>query len=301
MQPLLKLPNYKITKLQNRQGGYILITLMLFFTVLAIAALAVLPDVVHQAKRDREDEMIHRELQYSRAVRRFFKKFGRYPTRVEDLENSNNIRFLRKRYKDPVTNKDFKFLRMGDPALIQAGFGQNMGPGAGLMPGQGGMIPQNLGGNAGGRVPGPGGQNLPQLGGGVIPAPNAGQQNQLGGDASGEAAEEKSDSSPFSNNGPGGAGQVFGGGPILGVVSTSRATTIREFCKKNRHSEWLFVYDPASDRTGMLNGPFCPKQFGGLGGNAGESGQGSPIPSPQSGPQPSPQQLPDPRSMPPDE
>lgn len=300
-----KLPNYKITKLRNSERGYILITLMLFFTVLAIAALAVLPDVVHQAQRDREDEMIHRELQYSRAVRRYFKKFGRYPTRLEDLENTNNIRFLRKRYKDPINNKEFKLLRMGDPALVQAGFGQNMGQGLGMMAGQqGGMNAQNFGGANAGAGRRAGGQNLPQMGMGGVPMPNAGLQNPPGGDApnaegSGDEKSDSSSSTPAS--GPGLGSQVFGGGPILGVVSTSKGKTIREFCKKNRHSDWLFVYDPASDRTGMLNGPFCPLQFGGLSGESGVNAPSSPIPGPQGGPQQSPQQLPDPRSMPPDE
>ena len=77
------------------QRGYILLTLMLFFTLLAITAVAIAPDVIFQLRRDREEELIHRGVQYSRATRRYFKKFGRYPTRIEDLENTNNIRFLR--------------------------------------------------------------------------------------------------------------------------------------------------------------------------------------------------------------
>jgi type II secretory pathway pseudopilin PulG len=76
----------------SRQRGYILLTLMLFVAFLGIAALAILPTVAFQARRDREEEMIHRGVQYSRAVRRYYKKFGRYPTRIEDLENTNNQR-----------------------------------------------------------------------------------------------------------------------------------------------------------------------------------------------------------------
>ena len=47
---------------------------------------------------------------------------------------------------------------------------------------------------------------------------------------------------------------MFGGGPILGVASTSKAKTIREFNKKNHYNEWLFIYDPNSDRGGLLKG-----------------------------------------------
>jgi len=39
------------------------------------------------------------------------------PTRIEELENTNNIRFLRKRYKDPITGKDFKLLHVGEVQL----------------------------------------------------------------------------------------------------------------------------------------------------------------------------------------
>ena len=61
--------------------------------------------------------MIHRGTQYSRAIRRYVKKTGRYPSRLEELENTNNIRFLRKRYKDPITGKDFKLLHVGEVQL----------------------------------------------------------------------------------------------------------------------------------------------------------------------------------------
>src|SRR5438477_679736 len=126
---------------RQSEAGYILIMLMLFVTLLAIAAAALAPTITFQVKRDREEEMIHRGVQYSRAIRRYVKKFGRYPTRVEDLENTNNIRFLRRRYKDPITGKDFKLLHVGEVQLM---------PGSGLagaipataMPGALGQQPQ---------------------------------------------------------------------------------------------------------------------------------------------------------------
>ena len=87
------------------QQGYVLLTLLLI----------VAPDdhcrgrdrAFHyfEIKRDREEEMIHRGVQYSRAIRAYYKKFGRYPTKIEDLENTNNLRFLRKRYKDPLNGQ----------------------------------------------------------------------------------------------------------------------------------------------------------------------------------------------------
>ena len=133
-------------KSHNQQSGYILITLMLTLALAALALLAILPSMTQQIKRDQEQEMCNRATQYMRAIQHFYKKFGRYPTRIEELENSNNLRFLRKRYKDPLAHdqqgkdKDFKLLHMQDitaangPALGGLMGGQQ--PGLGQIPGQ---------------------------------------------------------------------------------------------------------------------------------------------------------------------
>src|SRR6185437_4721611 len=40
------------------------------------------------------------------------------------------------------------------------------------------------------------------------------------------------------------SGQVFGGGPIMGVASSSKDKTIRKFNNKEHYNEWLFVMIP---------------------------------------------------------
>ena len=261
-----KLRNYKITKLRNRSRGYILITMMLFMSLLAMAALAVLPDIALQIKRDREEELIHRGLGYSRGIRRFYKKFGRYPTKIEDLENTNQLRFIRKRYKDPLTDQDFKILRLGDPALASLMTGQVQGLG--------------LQGQIGGQGALGGVQSRGGLGSNSTLA--IGQQTQMTNtDATNVAAAGNSGSSASSSSSSGDTSsstqQVFGGGPMLGVVSTNKGKTIREFCSKSHYKDWLFIYDPTSDRGAALNSPWCP----GLG------IQGlNPIPAPAGSPSP---------------
>jgi len=82
---------------------------------MVITALAVAPAFIQQAKRDREEEMIHRGTEYARAIKKYYKKFGRYPANLEQLDNTNQIRFLRQRYKDPLTkNGKWKLLNYGD-------------------------------------------------------------------------------------------------------------------------------------------------------------------------------------------
>src|SRR5215472_4453321 len=94
---------------RQREGGYLLLAILLMMAFMVITATYVTaPRLVQQIKRDREEEMIHRGTEYARAIRKFYKKFGRYPGNLEQLDNTNQIRFLRKRYKDPLA-KDGKW------------------------------------------------------------------------------------------------------------------------------------------------------------------------------------------------
>ena len=92
---------------RQRDGGYLLLAILLMMALMIIAATIVAPRVVQQIKRDREEEMIHRGTEYARAIKKYYKKFGSYPSTLEQLDTTNQIRFLRKRYKDPLT-KDGK-------------------------------------------------------------------------------------------------------------------------------------------------------------------------------------------------
>src|ERR1700732_3556060 len=112
---MLRLGNFVVDHMRRSrvrpvraEEGYILLSLLLIVALLVVAAAAVLPSISFEIKRDREQELIHRGVQYSRAIRSYYKKFGRYPTKIEDLENTNNLRYLRKRYKDPMNCKNSK-------------------------------------------------------------------------------------------------------------------------------------------------------------------------------------------------
>jgi type II secretory pathway pseudopilin PulG len=272
------------------ERGYILITLILFVALIAVAAMVLAPAIAFQVKRDREEELIHRGVQYSRAMKHFVKKFGRYPTRIEELENTNQVRFLRRRYKDPITGKDFKILHMGD---VQMAFGAGI---AGALPANG------LGPGAPGVAGGPGGQagiapgamNTVAMAGGLAaaglnpgnsaPAPGVGPTTASSGAAAQNSDEATGDDEDAAPNqpvshpaaGPGAPGafgtvgqgspapgaQVFGGGPIVGVASTSKEKSIRVFNKKDHYYQWQFIYDPTSDRGGLLNTPAQPSLQG---------------------------------------
>jgi type II secretory pathway pseudopilin PulG len=251
-----------------------LLILLLAVALLVIAAGVMAPIVAFQVKRDREEELIHRGVQYSRAMKHFVKKFGRYPTRIEELENTNQVRFLRRRYKEPITGKDFKILHMGDVQMAFGGGIAGATPAAGLN--QGGAP-----GVAGGPGQLAGVASTFVLPGGLAAGPpnvqgqgsQASSQNQ-GEDAGGsDANPTPAQGGTFAAAGPGAPGtfgvtpggggaagqpQVFGGGPMVGVASTSKNKSIRVFNKKEHYNEWQFIYDPSSDRGGLLTTPNQP-------------------------------------------
>ena len=265
---------------QRSQSGYILLLLMLGVTLLAIAAAAIAPTLAFQIRRDREEELIHRGVQYSRAVRRYVKKFGRYPTRLEELESTNNLRFLRRQYKDPITGQDFKLLHLGD---VKVNFGA--GVAGATSPGANPGVP-TLGGAAMGFTRGPNNQSA------STNAPATSGEDTVGpSDAAAGANAQREGGAPevvLSST-------VFGGGPIVGVASTSKDQSIREFNKKKHYDQWQFIYDPATDRGGLLNTPAQPPLQGvtpnAQPGAAGSTPGNSPVqPGPPTQPDPQPPQ-----------
>jgi type II secretory pathway pseudopilin PulG len=285
--------SHPLGRQSRSQQGYILLTLLLLAAVLAIAAAAMVPLITFQMKRDREEEMIHRGVQYSRAVRGYFKKFGRYPTRIEDLQTTNNVHYLRKAYKDPITGQDFKLLHLGDVQMSFFGAGGAGSPPNGMTgnpaAAAGAGFSQTATGPAGGlATPGAQSSDGPSLSN----APASPGDESPGG-ANNSAAGASTD--PSGVRGPGGQGnpnsgatgassssspQTFGGGPIVGVVSTSKAKSIRQFNKKDHYNRWQFIYDPSADRGGLLSTPNQPalqgaSQMGQPVGDQSGSGQSS--------------------------
>jgi type II secretory pathway pseudopilin PulG len=292
------------TPKRSREQGYVLITLLLFVALLAISTVILLPKIEFQIKRDREEELIHRGVQYSRAIKHYVKKFGKYPIRIEDLENTNNLRFLRKRYKDPITGKDFKLLHMGD---VQSSFGPGIqgatpaggangqGPNGGSadsttsdtstgatanQPGSNSFSTSGSSGSSGFGQSGFG-QNAQsgfgQQGLGMNPQSGFGQSGPQGGFAQsgfgqqgfgqqgfGQAGQPGMGQAGFGQAGQqgnsplGGGGQIIGGGPIVGVASVSKDKTIRVFNKKDHYNQWQFIYDPTTDKGGLLSTPNQP-------------------------------------------
>lgn len=253
------------------ESGYILLT-VLFMVVLLLIALAVAaPRIATSIQRDREEELIHRGKQYTRAIKLYYKKFGRYPSSIDQLEKTNNIRFLRKRYVDPMTGKDdWKLIYFGQAHVKAMGlFGQpiqNGGmsttAGSSMLGGTPGMTSNPMGGTAN-----PLGGTMPSSG---IASPASNTGSDSSGNSNTPGATNTGPTSPFSTGTSsfGSSGQTLGGGPIVGVASKSTKASIKEYKQQKHYNEWEFVYDPVEDlmssasllgggqgASGNLNGP----------------------------------------------
>jgi len=90
----------------SHESGYAMLLVFLMAAMIAIALYSELPRVAFEAQRAREQLLIERGEQYKRAIQLFVRKMSRYPATIEELESTNNIRFLRKRYLDPMTGKE---------------------------------------------------------------------------------------------------------------------------------------------------------------------------------------------------
>ncbi|MBZ5533014.1 MAG: hypothetical protein LAO20_16410 [Acidobacteriia bacterium] len=217
----------KVRKSQAGEKGYVLVSVMLLITVMIIAMSMQINSIVQQIKRDREEELVYRGKDYARAVKRFYHKQGVYPSSVDQLLNTNNLRFLRKKYKDPITGEEeWHLVRLGEAQVKIPAPNPNMPntltpsplPGQANAPGTGSIVPATSGGQA------------------------AGTPAQLGGGTPGQMGTLKTSNI--------GSGQSLGGAPIIGVASNSKGEGIKAFNEKTHYNEWLIVYDPRLEQAG---------------------------------------------------
>ncbi len=90
----------------TRESGFAMLVVFLVAAFVAISLYMELPRVVMESQRSKEQLLIDRGEQYKRAIQIYYRTLRRYPPDLDALENTNNKRFLRKRYKDPMTGED---------------------------------------------------------------------------------------------------------------------------------------------------------------------------------------------------
>lgn len=212
--------------------------LLIAMSIAAVMMTVAMPVWKHQIRREREEELIFRGQQYMHAIGLFQRKFpNAYPPNVDVLVEQ---RFLRKKFKDPITNDDFAVLPGGASAAapgqsanqgpVSAGRGQGPGGTVALQPSQ--MQGQRGGGPSGGAPGAPGAPGGP------------------GGPGSAGAGPLRG-VSPIGTPGAGG-GTTAGVG---GVASKSKDQSIRLYNGRSHYNEWAFVYQPQVQQAGQGGAP----------------------------------------------
>ncbi len=201
----------------SRSSGFTLVALVIFIAVLNVLVAAALPLWSQAMRREKEEELIFRGLQYAEAIRVFQVRFGRYPVRLEELIEVHP-RCIRQLWKDPMSPN-------GEWGLVfaQAAAGQQVGPG-----GRG--LEDDEGDDEGQAV------------GGAGPARRRRSFSRQRG-RGGRGGRDQ--------------GGVETTGPILGVHSLSEERAVKSFAGGQTYKEWLFTVNllPAPPPAGVENVP----------------------------------------------
>lgn len=210
-----------------------LLAVIFLLAILMLSLSVAVPKITQDLRRDREVETMQRGKQYKRAIQLYYRKFHTYPPNQDALVNTDGIRFLRKRYIDPITGKD-------DWQPIA--FGQNKVPMAMGFFGQA-MVATAITGIG----PGGAGQN------GVALDP-MGSSAPVVDSPTGQAPNGVTDPGAASTVDPGtqGAGSTatptFGGAGVIGFKIPSEKQSLLIYKRQGHYNQWEFTYSPLQDQ-----------------------------------------------------
>ena len=232
--------------LRRCESGYAMVALLVAMSVMAIALSTAMPVFSTVARREREAELVFRGEQYARAIAMFQRKYGNaLPPDVNVLIDQ---RFLRKKYKDPITGDDFRFMGPGSPELAQA-----------LS-----TTPQQALDAARGR--GAGGRGVAPQGTGAQGATQGATQGFGRGTGSTGTTTMRGGRGPLTAAGQAASAQSAGG--IVAVASKSTETSFRLYNGKSKYNEWIFMAVSATTAAGG-RGAQAPGARGGAAGGRG--------------------------------
>jgi type II secretory pathway pseudopilin PulG len=247
------------------ERGYAMAALLVAMSVMAIVLSTAMPVFQTAARREREAELVFRGEQYARAIGLFQRKYAN--ANPPDVDVLVRERFLRKKYKDPMTGGDFVILGAGSPELAQAM----------------GTTPQQL--QDAQRGAGARGVGAGRAGGattGTAPATGRGQggvvfgRGQTGQNQTGQTTNMVFGAGRGPITAAGQAANVQAGGGIVAVTSKSKDTSMRLYNGKNKYNEWIFMALQTSNAAGTgARGAQTP---GGRGGQVPGGRGGTAIP-----------------------
>jgi type II secretory pathway pseudopilin PulG len=144
------------------ERGYAMAALLVAMTVMAIVMATAMPTWRTMMKREREAELVFRGEQYARAIALYQRRSGQAAAIPPSIDVLIDGKFLRKKYKDPMTGQDFKIVTPGTPLPGEGGLREDQsagsrGRGQGQPTRQPGFTSANTAGTAGAQTLGGGG------------------------------------------------------------------------------------------------------------------------------------------------
>jgi len=135
-----------------------MVALLVGMSIMAVMMTVAMPVWKHNIQREKEAELVFRGKQYVHAIELYGRKFANtQPPSVDALVEQ---RFLRKKFKDPITNQDFDLVRANQAPQPGAG-----GQGGAATPGRGGASTSPIPGASGAGAATPGAQRgISQIG-----------------------------------------------------------------------------------------------------------------------------------------
>ena len=116
---------------RRTESGFALLLVFVLAAIVAITLYTEMPRVAFESQRQREQLLISRGEQYQRAIQLFYRKYHTYPQNLDDLETTRNIRFLRRRYIDPMTGKsEWRLIHIGPGGMLTDSLVQPANPGS---------------------------------------------------------------------------------------------------------------------------------------------------------------------------
>jgi hypothetical protein len=215
-----------LNKGRTNEVGYSLAMVMVLTTILVVGLSEVVVNWQKAMQREREEELIFRGKQYIRAIELWQRRFpGTFPTSVDALLNTNNMRFLRKRWKDPITNSDeWRLIKMNPDGSIS---------GLTIVPGTAGTKDVKIPG-APSQSQSPSSVGSPL--GGMLGGQSQGTQRNPLNMGSVQASEPQRSALQTSGS------PILGG--IVGVASKSEKESLKTYNGRNKYNEWEFYYIP---------------------------------------------------------
>jgi hypothetical protein len=253
-----------VTRARKNQGGYALLLVVFLTALLVVGTMSIGLRILTEGKREKEQEMIWRGQQYTRGIKLYYRKLGRFPTSMDDLTKPKigNIRFMRQAYKDPMNKEDgsWRLIYVGPAGQLIGSLNPSLRnvqmPAAAGQPGgtPGGSATTALGGQSG--APGSFGPASGTTPGALAPAIGQGAGATPGSTGTGTAAQgtDTTGTGTDPQAVPMGDTPTLVGGSIIGVGSKINQPSIIVFEKAHNYRLFEFIWDPSKD-LGIAGAP----------------------------------------------